>query len=372
MTKPVRGYTLPSAARSATEPHSYTLNRDVLIAGHQPVVPKPGGVYDISAPVNEKAYFKVRGVRQWNTDTAPVFGGVPTGMKAKYDLLVRANEDVERNRACPAKIYTIQQQDSVLLGEQILRRAAFREMQTYDDLVSQGLTHDEATKIIRDQMIAKAVLGKGSSTRAYHQQMKEVVHQMAAERGVQVGLPQSLATFAGKFAPHAHFATTGVGAVKAELRQKIHEPIFNVSKTAAQLDQERIVNAAAGVRQVPEANGLPPADALPSPRTRRMEVMPFHGTHMQEEVPARSTHVASRIERIAHVTAAVPAEGRQGAFSGSPGSYDLDSLRIRAREMGVSDKGTAAQLVARLNVALASGGGEIPQPIAEGKASKKK
>jgi hypothetical protein len=351
MTLPVRGYTLPSAIRSATEPRSYTLSRDVLIPGHQPVVPQAGGVYDISAPVNEKAYFKVRGVRQWNTDTAPSGGGVPTGMKAKYDLLVRANEDVERNRACPAKIYTIQQQDSVLLGEQILRRAAFREMQTYDDLVSQGLTHEEATKVIRDQMIAKAVIGKGNSTRAYHQQLKEVVHQMAAERGVQVGLPQSLATFAGKFAPHAHFATTGVGAVKAKLRQKIHDPIFNVSKTAAQLEQERIVQAAAGVRQVPAGNSLPPADAF-------------------AELPrmAMQMRVRSRSESIAE--AAGVGEGRQGAFDPSM-NYDLDSLRRRAREMGVSASGTAAQLVARLNERIGGGGGEIAQPIAEGQTTRK-
>ncbi len=264
MTLPVRGYTLPSAARSATEPRSYTLNRDVMIEGHQPVVPQPGGVYDINAPVNEKAYFKVRGVRQWNTDTAPSGGGVPTGMKAKYDLLVRADEDNERNKACPAKVYTIQQQDSVLIGEQILRRAAFREMQNYDDLISQGLTHEEATKIIRDQMIAKAVMGKGSSTRAYHQQMKEVVHQMAAERGVQVGLPQSLATFAGKFAPHAHFATTGVGAVKAALRQQVHDPeLMKLKKSADQLDKERVVESAQGVRQVPDGPSLPPAEMTP-------------------------------------------------------------------------------------------------------------
>jgi hypothetical protein len=238
-----------------------------MIAGHQPVVPQPGGVYDINAPVNEKAYFKVRGVRQWNTDTAPSGGGVPTGMKAKYDLLVRADEDNERNKACPAKVYTIQQQDAVLIGEQILRRAAFREMQNYDDLISQGLTHEEATKIIRDQMIAKAVMGKGSSTRAYHQQMKEVVHQMAAERGVQVGLPQSLATFAGKFAPHSHFATTGVGAVKAALRQQVHDPDFMLKshKSADQLDKERVVESAQGVRQVPDGPSLPPADMTPPP-----------------------------------------------------------------------------------------------------------
>jgi len=266
MTMPVRGYTLPSAGRSATEPNSYTLNRDVQIAGHQPVVPQPGGVYDINAPCNPKAYFTSKGIRQWNTDTAPAFGGVPTGMKAKYDLLVRADMDNERNKASPGKVYTIQQQDSVLIGEQILRRAAFREMQTYDDLVSQGLTHEEATKVIRDQMIAKAVINKGGSTRAYHQQMKEVVHQMAAERGVQVGLPQSLATFAGKFAPHAHFATTGVGAVKAELRQKIHDPeLVKLNKSADQLDVERVVQSAQGTRQVPDSASLPPADMLPPP-----------------------------------------------------------------------------------------------------------
>jgi hypothetical protein len=343
-------------------------------------------VYDVNAPVNEKAYFKVRGIRQFNTDTAPVFGGVPTGMKAKYDLLVRANEDVERNRASPAKIYTFQQQDAVLLGEQILRRAAYREMQTYEDLVGQGLTPEEATKVVRDQMIAKVVSGKGTSTRAYHQQLKEVVHQIAAERGVQVGLPQSLATFAGKFAPNANFATTGIGAVKAELRQKIYQPLFNVSKTAAQLDQERLVDAAAGVRQVPDRNGLPPADAFAHlPREAMQMRMPLRPmatrlTQMTEEVPARVGHIAkSRISRIEEATGATPAgvsEGRQGAFSGSPGSYDLDSLRQRAREMGVSPSGTAAQIIARLNAALAGagagGGGEIAQPIAEGKASKKK
>jgi hypothetical protein len=242
------------------------LNRDVQIAGHQPVVPQAGGVYDINAPVNEKAYFKVRGIRQWNTDTAPAFGGVPTGMKAKYDLLVRADMDNERNKASPAKVYTIQQQDSVLIGEQILRRAAFREMQTYDDLVSQGLTHDEATKVVRDQMIAKAVMGKGSSTRAYHQQMKEIVHQMAAERGVQVGLPQSLATFAGKYAPNAHFATTGIGAIKAELRQKVHDPeLVKIHKSADQLDKERVMESAQGNRQVPDGPSLPPADMSPPP-----------------------------------------------------------------------------------------------------------
>ena len=359
MTKPVRGYTLPSAIQSATEPRSYTTSRDVLIPGHQPVVSQPGGVYDINAPVNEKAYFKVRGIRQFNTDTAPAFGGVSTGMKAKYDLLVRANEDVERNRASPAKTYTIQQQDSVLLGEQILRRAAYREMQTYEDLVGQGLTPEEATKVVRDQMIAKAVSGKGTSTRAYHQQLKEVVHQMAAERGVQVGLPQSLATFAGRYAPNANFATTGTGAVKAELRQKIYQPLFNVSKTAAQLDQERLVDAAAGVRQVPDRNGLPPADAFAHlPREA-----------MQMQMPMRR----SRSESVAE--AAGVSEGRQGGFFGTPSSYDINSLRDRAREMGLDDKGSRTALLARLNIAVAAGaggGGEIAQPIAEGKASKKK
>ena len=89
---------------------------------------------------------------------------------------------------------------------------------------------------------------------------------MAAERGVQVGLPQSLATFAGKFAPHAHFATTGVGAVKAELRQKVHDPeLVKIKKSAEQLDVERVVESAQGVRQVPDSASLPPADMLPPP-----------------------------------------------------------------------------------------------------------
>lgn len=368
MTLPVRGYTLPSAARSATEPRSYTLNRDVMIEGHQPVVPQPGGVYDINAPVNEKAYFKVRGVRQWNTDTAPSGGGVPTGMKAKYDLLVRADEDNQRNKAAPGKIYTIQQQDSVLVGEQILRRAAFREMQNYDDLVSQGLTHEEATKIIRDQMIAKAVMGKGSSTRAYHQQMKEVVHQMAAERGVQVGLPQSLATFAGKFAPNAHFATTGVGAVKAALRQQVHDPDFMPPHTTtAQFEAQRIVQAAQGVRQVPDGNGLPPAAQL-RPMARF--------TQMVEEVPVRMDNTTmNRISRIEAMAGAGQPQrveqSRQGAFDPA-GTYDIGSLRSRAREMGVSASGTQAQIIARLNEVLAGAGGAIAQPIAKGTPPKKK
>lgn len=361
MTLPVRGYTLPSAGRSATEPRSYTLNRDVTILGHQPVVPQPGGVYDINAPCNPKAYFTSKGIRQWNTRTSPAFGGVPTGMKAKYDLLVRADMDNERNKAAPAKIYTIQQQDSVLIGEQILRRAAFREMQNYDDLVQQGLTHEEATKVIRDQMIAKAVINKGGSTRAYHQQMKEVIHQMAAERGVQVGLPQSLATFAGRYAPNAHFAATGIGAVKAALRQQVHDPDFMMKshKSADQLDAERVVESAQGVRQVPDRNGLPPADAFADlPRMA-----------MQMQMPQRR----SRSQSVAEASGV--SEGQQGGFFGTPSTYNVESLRARAREMGLDDKGSRTALLARLNVAVAAGaggGGAMPQPIVEGAKSTKK
>jgi len=365
MTMPVRGYTLPSAARSATEPRSYTLNRDVTILGHQPVVPQPGGVYDINAPCNPNAYFTSKGIRQWNTRTAPAFGAVPTGMKAKYDLLVRADLDLQRNKASPGKVYTIQQQDAVLIGEQILRRAAFREMQNYDDLMSQGLTHEEATKVIRDQMIAKAVINKGGSTRAYHQQMKEVVHQMAAERGVQVGLPQSLATFTGRVAPHAHFATTGVGAVKAALRQQVHDPEFMPPHTTtAQFEAQRIVQAAQGVRQVPDGNGLPPAAQL-RPMARF--------TQMAEEVPARrGAPVLSRVGRIeAGAEPQRVGEGRQGAFDPTM-SYDIGSLRARAREMGVSASGTQAQIIARLNEVVAGAGGGMAQPIAKGTPPKKK
>lgn len=367
LTQHVRGYTLPSAGRCATEPNSYMINRDVQIAGHQPVVPQPGGVYDINAPFNPKAYFTTKGIRQHNTDTAPVFGSVATGMKAKYDLLVRAEMDIQRNQDSPARVYTIQQQDSVLIGEQILRRAAFREMQIYDDLVQQGLTHDEATKIIRDQMIAKAVMGKGSSTRAYHQQMKEIVHQMAAERGIQVGLPQSLATFTGRYAPNAHFATTGVGAVKAQLRQQVNDPeLVKIHKSADQLDKERVVQSAQGVRQVPDGPSLPPAVQL-----RPMNRV----TQMAEEVPARrGAPVLSRVANI-EAMAGQPqrvAEGRQGAFDPTM-TYDLGSLRTRAREMGVSSAGTQAQIVARLNEVLAgAGGGAIAQAIAKDTPPKKK
>lgn len=258
-------------------------------------MPAPAGVYDIGAPLNKKGYFLVNGIRQWNTDTAPSGGGVPTGMKAKFDLLVQGEINSAENRAAGKREFTIQQQDSVLLGEQILRRAALREMETYDDLIQQGLTHDEATKIIRDQMIAKTLAGGGRSTRAYHQQLKEVVHQMAAERGVQAGLPQSLATFAGRHAPHAHFATTGIGAVKSALRQQIHDPAFNIQKSAAELDRERVAQASAGIRQVPNNNGLPPA---------------------VNEAP--------------------------------PPYYSFASLREHARSLGIDDSGSAATLRARI------------------------
>jgi len=266
----VKKQTLPSAPRSAVEPHSHKVSPDVLIHGLQPIVPPPAGVYDISAPLNSKGYFTSKGIRQWNTGTAPTAGGVPTEMKARYDLLVRGEINAAENRAAGKREFTVQQQDSLLLGEQILRRAALREMETYDDLVQQGLTHEEATKIIRDQMIAKTLAGKGRSTRAYHQQLKEVVHQMAAERGVQVGLPQSLATFAGRHAPHTHFATTVIGAVKAALRQQIHDPAFNIQKSAADLNRERIAQESAGVRQVPDRNGLPPSvNEAPAPYYNR-------------------------------------------------------------------------------------------------------
>ena len=312
----VSGYTLPSAPRSATAPRSYRVSEDVLIAGKKPYVPQPGGVYGIAEPINPKGYFTSRGIRQWNTGTAPSAGTTPTGAKARYDMLVRGMDDAMLN-ANAGRVYTIQQEDSVLLGEQILRRAALREAEKYDELIQQGLTHEEATKIIRDQMIAKTLSGAGRSTRAYHQQMKEVVHQMAAERGVQVGLPQSLATFAGRHAPSAHFATSGVGAVKAALRQQIHDPLFNMRPHAeyTQLYRERAENAVQRVEMPPPQNPAPPAGGG----------SPF---------------------------------GRRRASTDS-GIYNRASLEEHLRSLGLPTTGTVADLRARLEAHTRSGGAPL-------------
>lgn len=325
----VRGYTLPSAPRSATEPRSYRISQDVLVDGKKPYQPQPGGVYGINAPLNRKGYFTSEGIRQWNTGTAPSAGTTPTGSKARYDMMVRGMDDMILN-AGTARVYTIQQEDSVLLGEQILNRAALREAETYDELIQQGLTHAEATKVIRDQMIARTMSGAGRSSRAYHQQMKEVVHQMAAERGVQVGLPQSLATFAGRHAPSAHFATSGIGAVKAALRQQIHDPLFNMRPREGytQLYRARAQDEVARVAMPPPQNPAPPAagGGGGSPRARR----------------------ASTQE--------------------STGDYNKASLIEHLRELGLPTGGTVADLRARLEAAT-QGGGAPPAPRRARRAS---
>lgn len=305
------GRTLPSAPRFATEPKTYTQNGEVLISGHVPVIPQASGTYGIKEPLDRKAYFTSAGIRQWNTATAPSAGTTPTGAKARYDMLVRGMDDALLN-AQSGRVYTLEQQDAVLLGEQILRRAALREAETYDDLVQQGLTHEEATKIIRDQMIAKTMSGVGRSTRAYHQQMKEVVHQMAAERGVQVGLPQSLATFAGRHAPSAHFATSGIGAVKAALRQQIHDPLFDMRPREGytQLYRERAQDEVQRVAMPPPQNPQPPASG---------------------------------------------GAGRR-AGAGSISGYNRTSLIEHLRELGQPTTGTVSDLRARLEAATQAGG----------------
>jgi hypothetical protein len=223
------------------------------------------------------------------------------------------------------RVYTLQQEDSVLLGEQILRRAALREAEKYDELIQQGLTHEEATKIIRDQMIAKTLTGAGRSTRAYHQQMKEVVHQMAAERGVQAGLPQSLATFAGRHAPSAHFATSGIGAVKAALRQQIHDPLFNMRPHAeyAQLIRARAQDEVERVAMPPPQNPAPPAGGGGGG------------------------------------AGGGGGGGGAGGGGGNSGSYNRASLIEHLRGLGQPTTGSVDDLRARLEAATSNGGAPL-------------
>jgi len=54
------------------------------------------------------------------------------------------------------------------------------------------------------------------------------------------------------------------------LRQQIHDPAFNIQKSAADLNRERIAQESAGVRQVPDRNGLPPSvNEAPAPYYNR-------------------------------------------------------------------------------------------------------
>lgn len=231
-------FTKPSAPFGNLMKPTYMIG-NVAVEEPRRIVPAPKGIYDLCAPLPKNAYFTNQGVRQ---HVSHAFGGgnlpVPEGGKAKYSpkqqILDEQSED--RVNEFLGRYMTISEEATAVLRERFAMKDALRDAETYQQLIHRGLTDAEAGDVIRQRFVEKASSAVGQTRMDFHQRQKDAIADLALSRKVRVGLPQSMATFAGVNSSDMNYSQTEIAGIKRLLKSKI-EKVDNQRKAESQIGQ---------------------------------------------------------------------------------------------------------------------------------------
>lgn len=219
------GKILPSAPRGNLMRPTYMVGN---VATPEPrlVVPPPKGIHDFSPPLPKGAYFTNAGVRQWNSHA---FAGgnlpVPEGGKCKYSPKQEVLDEQADDRVNEflGRYASINEEARAVLQERFAQKNAVRDLEQYQQLINRGLTDAEAGEVIRRKLIEKVSSSKGQERIDFHQKQKDIIADLAITRRVKVGLPQSMANFAGVSTPEMNYSGSEIAGMKRLLQSKIGE-----------------------------------------------------------------------------------------------------------------------------------------------------
>jgi len=400
-----------SAPRGATMPTTVTIG-NVMVKGYMPIIPAPGGIYDIKSAHKPGAYFTVQGVRQHKDHhhPAPSNGGIGLPMmKCKYDPyenMLKKQED-DRETEFLERYVDISSEASSLLSEKYARRNELREAESKETLMLEGLTEAEADDVLRKRHIERVTNKKTHHFATYSQQQKNIIHKLAEGRGIHIGLPQSTATFTGKSAPRLNFSRSEVSGVRRVIDRLVHNeqaleeheamigqvyPKENESGMS-HLDRLRAMRNAGpgGVTSVIQPllrSSLPPsqtgltrnaegvisrkhdfatqslagAEVRPMSRSREFTASSIGGAEVRPLGRSRNLGIQSLVgPEVAPVMRAEAQRIREPP--GTPPAelvYDRSSLQSHLRELREPTTGTTAELRARLEEALKGSASATP------------
>jgi hypothetical protein len=190
------------------------------------VVPAPKGIHDFSAPLPKGAMFEHAGVRQWNSHA---FAGgnlpVPEGGKCSYNPAKQVLDEQADDRVNEflGRYASIHEEARNVLQQRFAQKNAVRDLEQYQQLINRGLTDAEAGEVIRRKLIEKVSSSKGQERIDFHQKQKDIIADLAITRRVKVGLPQSMANFAGVSTPEMNYSGSEIAGMKRLLQSKIGE-----------------------------------------------------------------------------------------------------------------------------------------------------
>jgi hypothetical protein len=316
------------------------------------IVPGPKGIHDFSIPLSKNACFTEQGVRQWASRAYS--GGnlpVPEGGKAKYDprqqLLNEQSE--QRENEFLGRYLTVSEDARNLLQQKFAMKGALREMENYQQLIHSGLTDEEANSVIRQKLVDKVASGAGNARADYHQKQKDVIAELAIRRNVRVGLPQSMATFAGVRTPEMNYSASEVAGIKRLLKHKIEK-----------LDNQRKAESMTGqnFNMLPKINTLGTGWTANVPSANAsVGILPAYDNNVFRQI-TQDPH--TRIEK------GVVARTREQLFPELAGQFERNtqiSEELAEGARAVRAEETRAEQLARVASGSSSGGGNSSSSV---------
>jgi len=223
-------HTKGSASRGAVSAPFYMMG-NVETEYPRMIVPQPGGIYNLYAPHNKEASFTNSGIRQWNSASRPGalgvanFGGgnvsVPT--KCKYDPYRKVLDEqaTERENEFLGRYITTNEQARELLRETFAQKYGSADNEMVQMYMMHGATEEQAKEMVEKERLTKFASSKYKNRVGIHVQAKNAIHDLAQSRGLHIGLPGSLATFAGVTQPQINYSGKEVAGIKRVLDASI-------------------------------------------------------------------------------------------------------------------------------------------------------
>jgi len=223
-------HTKGSASRGAVSAPFYMMG-NVETEYPRMIVPQPGGIYNIKAPHPKEASFTNSGVRQWNSASHPGglgvanFGGgnntVPT--KCKYDPFRKVlDEQAEmRENEFLGRYITVSEQARELLRETFAQKYGEADNEMVQMYMMHGASEEQAKEMVEKERLTKFASSKYKNRVGIHVQAKNAIHDLAESRGLRIGLPGSLATFAGVTKPEINYSGKEIAGIKRVLETSI-------------------------------------------------------------------------------------------------------------------------------------------------------
>jgi hypothetical protein len=223
-------HTKGSASRGTVAPPFYMMGQ-VETEYPRMIVPQPGGIYNLYAPHNKEASFVNNGIRQWNTAShpgglgKPNFGGgnvaVPT--KCKYDPYRKVlDEQAEmRENEFLGRYITVSEKARELLRQTFAQKYGNADEEMVRMYMMNGATEEQAKEMVEKERLTKFASSKYKNRVGLHVSAKNAIHDLAESRGLRIGLPGSLATFAGVTQPQINYSGKEVAGIKRVLDASI-------------------------------------------------------------------------------------------------------------------------------------------------------